>query len=73
MMELLAEAINYKDRACINIFRRGGQLHGKLEPCGNGIPKEPEKDFDPELLYADAAERNKRVRCTARGEIRCSL
>ena len=62
MLELLAEAIDCHGRECINIFRQGGVLHGRLPPCGNGVPREPEEAFDPMVLQHGCRERNLKVR-----------
>ena len=64
LMELLAEAIKYHDKGCLNIFRRGGTLHGRLEPCGNGSPTVADDDFDPVLWKANCLDRNRKVSLT---------
>ena len=60
-MELLAEEIGFHDKECIQIFRKGGNLHGELQPCGNGKALEADESFDPLLLHKDCLERNKKV------------
>ena len=61
IMELLAAACQYHDADCIEMFRSGGQLFGKLPAVGNGVSCTPETQCNPDLVKQGCSERNEQV------------
>ena len=58
MLMMLGKQCGYHDTVCVEIFWRGGRLHGFLDRSGCGEPLEVVSDFDPDALFVGIKERN---------------
>ncbi len=61
LLEALAEKAGYHDAACINLFREGAPIVGKLARSGNGKPLDGEAAASIAVLKADRAKKNKEL------------
>ncbi len=64
-MALLAELCDFRDKECVEMFRKGAQLIGKLCCSGNGLPQADVKHFQEGAVHKGKKRRNERVRCWA--------
>ncbi len=61
-MALLAELCDFHDKECVEMFRKGAQLIGKLCCSSNGLPQADEKHFHEGAVHVGKEGRNARVR-----------
>ena len=58
LLAMLAESCGFHDSACVELFRTGSDIIGKLPCSGNGVPIDPTFSFDKSALLAGVAARN---------------
>ena len=61
LLEMLAEAAEWHDKAAIELFRKGALLFGLLEKSGVGTDVPIPDDADPSKILQNLEERNSRV------------
>ena len=61
LLQALAEATGFKDKECIEFFRKGARLTGKLAPSGLCEPKQFEEHASIAELWAKRAENAKKL------------
>ena len=66
MLEALANHAGYHDVACVECFRKGADLFGKLQVSGNGTPHVFKEHASVDELRTSAFERNTSLLKTAR-------
>ena len=58
LLEELARSVNYHDLECVEHFRLGAPLYGRLPAAGNGLPREAVSYESAVTLRSSCSERN---------------
>ena len=61
MLAFLAKECGFHDEACVDFFRWGAKLFGRLPKSGNGVPIPPDWSWDPGTILQDREARNRKV------------
>ena len=61
LLEFLARACGFHDEACVEFFRKGAKLFGRLPRSGNGVQIPPDESWDPDSILRDREARNMKV------------
>ena len=61
LLEMLAEAAEWHDKAAIELFRTGAPLFGLLEKSGVGVEVPVADDADPGKILHNMEDRNSKV------------
>ena len=61
LLEILADSCGFHDRACIELFRKGGDIIGPLACSGNGTPIDVNFSYDVSKLIEQRPVRNEKL------------